>query len=126
MKVKKNLQELIKELKQSDKFGEQITYWHTLEEKEAQVADMPIGLDSHLMSALEKEEYPVCIPISAQVTMPLWLISPLLLLHQQRRERPYVTICRYCRLSLIIHKQGPYIYFLQKHLLRIRKWKSMN
>lgn len=54
MKVKKNLQELIKELKQSDKFGEQITYWHTLEEKEAQVADMPIGLDPHLMSALEK------------------------------------------------------------------------
>lgn len=126
MKVKKNLQELIKELKQSDKFGEQITYWHTLEEKEAQVADMPIGLDPHLMSALEKGESPVCILTSAQVTMPLWLSSPLLPLHRQRRERRYVTICQYYKRLLMIHKQGHSIYFLQKHLLRIRKWKSMN
>lgn len=50
--MRKNLSEMINEIKISDKFKENIVHWHTIEEKEARVKDMPDTLNPALKDAL--------------------------------------------------------------------------
>ncbi|MDQ0271032.1 DEAD/DEAH box helicase [Cytobacillus purgationiresistens] len=53
MKVRKNLQEMITEIKKSERFKENVVHWHTIEEKEAKTADMPRNLHPALKEALQ-------------------------------------------------------------------------
>ncbi|AGK54659.1 DEAD/DEAH box helicase [Bacillus sp. 1NLA3E] len=54
MKGRKNLQEVIKLLKESKDFNENIKLWHTIEAKEAKTASLPDGLHPKLAKALEQ------------------------------------------------------------------------
>lgn len=53
MKLKKNLQEILSDLKINDQFKENIVTWHTIEEKPAQTVPLPMNLHQVLRSALE-------------------------------------------------------------------------
>ncbi|MEH6908450.1 DEAD/DEAH box helicase [Neobacillus drentensis] len=53
MKLKKNLQEVLSDLKINDQFKENIVTWHTIEEKPAQTVPLPMNLHQVLRSALE-------------------------------------------------------------------------
>ncbi|WP_026563884.1 DEAD/DEAH box helicase [Bacillus sp. UNC41MFS5] len=52
MKLRKNLQEILTDLKINDQFKENIVTWHTLEEKQAQTVPLPNDLHPVLKSAL--------------------------------------------------------------------------
>lgn len=54
MKVRKNLQEIIKELKTKEEYKERISYWHTIEAKEAVTVPLPDDLLPNLKDALQK------------------------------------------------------------------------
>ncbi|MBU8879052.1 DEAD/DEAH box helicase [Bacillus sp. FJAT-29790] len=54
MKVRKSLHELMKELKMTDQFKENVVHWHTIEEKEAKTADLPSNIHQALKEALQK------------------------------------------------------------------------
>lgn len=49
---KKSLQELIKELKNSSQFQDQIVHWHTIDGKQAEYADVPESVDPKIRDAL--------------------------------------------------------------------------
>lgn len=53
MKVRKNLQELLEEMKLNPDFFEQIVHWKTLEAREAQYASLPDDLHSSLRNSLQ-------------------------------------------------------------------------
>lgn len=53
MKLRKNLQEIMMKLKDTEEYKENIVHWHTLEAKEAKVTAFP-DIHSSLKSALEK------------------------------------------------------------------------
>jgi DEAD/DEAH box helicase domain-containing protein len=53
MKLKKNLQEVLSDLKINDQFKENIVTWHTIEEKPAETVPLPMNLHQVLRSALE-------------------------------------------------------------------------
>jgi len=52
MKIKKNLQEILADLKINHKFKDNIVTWHTIESKPAQTADLPEDLHPALKKAL--------------------------------------------------------------------------
>ncbi|WP_449620258.1 DEAD/DEAH box helicase [Robertmurraya sp. Marseille-Q9965] len=54
MKVRKSLQEFLKELKLENKFNENIVHWHTIEEKEARTVELPLQINESLRLALQK------------------------------------------------------------------------
>ncbi|MBP2241328.1 DEAD/DEAH box helicase domain-containing protein [Cytobacillus eiseniae] len=54
MKVRKDLNELINELKNNDAYKENIVHWQTIEAKEAKTADIPLNIHPALMEALQK------------------------------------------------------------------------
>ncbi|TKC19674.1 DEAD/DEAH box helicase [Robertmurraya kyonggiensis] len=54
MKVRKSLQEFLKELKLENKFNENIVHWHTIEEKEARTVELPLQINENLRLALQK------------------------------------------------------------------------
>ncbi|RTR30477.1 DEAD/DEAH box helicase [Robertmurraya yapensis] len=54
MKVRKSLQEFLKELKLENKFNENIVHWHTIEEKEAKTVELPLQINENLRLALQK------------------------------------------------------------------------
>lgn len=54
MKVRKNLQEIIKELKTKEEYKEKISYWHTIEAKEAVSVTLPDDLLPNIKDALQK------------------------------------------------------------------------
>ncbi|TDK60304.1 DEAD/DEAH box helicase [Bacillus salipaludis] len=55
MKLKKNLQEIISELKTNEQFKENIVTWETIEEKPAQTVSMPESLHPILSQALNSK-----------------------------------------------------------------------
>lgn len=54
MNVRKNLQDIMKELKTKEDYKEKISYWHTIEPKEAVTAPLPEDLLPNLKDALQK------------------------------------------------------------------------
>lgn len=54
MKVRKSLQEFLKQLKLEQSFQENIVHWHTIEEKEAQTVELPSRIHPQLRDALQK------------------------------------------------------------------------
>ncbi|MCM3666614.1 DEAD/DEAH box helicase [Mesobacillus subterraneus] len=54
MKVRKNMQEILQDLKVSESVKRNIVHWHTIEEKEAQTEQMPDDLSEILKKALER------------------------------------------------------------------------
>jgi DEAD/DEAH box helicase domain-containing protein len=54
MKLRKNLQELLNDLKVTDEFKDNIVHWHTIEEKEAKTEELPEDIHPALRSALER------------------------------------------------------------------------
>ncbi|MGD6878274.1 DEAD/DEAH box helicase [Bacillus infantis] len=54
MKLRKNLQEILKDLKMTEEFKDNIVHWHTIEEKEAKTEDLPEDIHPSLRNALEK------------------------------------------------------------------------
>lgn len=51
---KNNLQQLIEHFKKDDGFNEQIVHWHTIDEKPAQLVDMPEEINEKIKNALQK------------------------------------------------------------------------
>ncbi|BCB04486.1 DEAD/DEAH box helicase [Bacillus sp. KH172YL63] len=51
---KNDLQQLIQQFKQDKAFNEQIIHWHTIDEKPAQLVDMPAEIDDRIKKALHK------------------------------------------------------------------------
>ncbi|WP_019155974.1 DEAD/DEAH box helicase [Robertmurraya massiliosenegalensis] len=54
MKVRKNLQHFLEELKLEENVKENIVHWHTIEEKEAKTVEMPFHINENLIDALQK------------------------------------------------------------------------
>jgi DEAD/DEAH box helicase domain-containing protein len=54
MKVRKNMQEILQDLKVSESAKRNIVHWHTIEEKESQTEEMPDDLSEILKKALER------------------------------------------------------------------------
>jgi DEAD/DEAH box helicase domain-containing protein len=54
MKVRKNMQEILQDLKVSESVKKNIVHWHTIEEREARTEDMPEDLSGILKGALER------------------------------------------------------------------------
>jgi DEAD/DEAH box helicase domain-containing protein len=54
MKVRKNMQEILQDLKVSESVKRNIVHWHTIEEKESQTEEMPDDLSEILKKALER------------------------------------------------------------------------
>lgn len=54
MKVRKSLHELMKEMKELEEFKQNIVHWHTIEEKEARVDDLPADLSPNLKEAVQR------------------------------------------------------------------------
>lgn len=54
MKVRKSLQEFLRELKIEDNFKNNIVHWHTIEEKEAKTVGLPNDIHPKLRDALQK------------------------------------------------------------------------
>lgn len=54
MKVRKDLQDFLSELKLKDTFKENIVHWHTIEEKEAKTVELPEQIHPQLKDALQK------------------------------------------------------------------------
>lgn len=52
MKLRKNIKEFIVDLKNDDRFKDQIVHWHTIPEKEAKLDEMPSDLHPKLREAL--------------------------------------------------------------------------
>lgn len=51
---KNNLQQLIEHFKKDDDFNKQIVHWHTIDEKPAQLVDMPLEINEKIKNALHK------------------------------------------------------------------------
>ncbi|RFU68453.1 DEAD/DEAH box helicase [Peribacillus saganii] len=56
MKLRKNLQELISELKTNEDFKDNIAHWHTIDAKPASVVPYPETMDKRLQEALKKRK----------------------------------------------------------------------
>ncbi|MGD6898579.1 DEAD/DEAH box helicase [Bacillus infantis] len=54
MKLRKNLQEILNDLKMTEEFKDNIVHWHTIEEKEAKTEELPEDIHPSLRNALEK------------------------------------------------------------------------
>lgn len=54
MKVRKDLYEIMKNLKEDSVFKENIVHWQTIEEKEARTAELPLDIHPALKEALQK------------------------------------------------------------------------
>ncbi|MEN8700731.1 DEAD/DEAH box helicase [Bacillus infantis] len=54
MKLRKNLQEILKDLKMTEEFKDNIVHWHTIEEKEAKTEELPEDIHPSLRNALER------------------------------------------------------------------------
>lgn len=54
MSFRKNVQEVMAELKTNPKFRDNISHWHTIEEKEAKIVAMPGTIDEKLKEVLAK------------------------------------------------------------------------
>ncbi|MEH7125251.1 DEAD/DEAH box helicase [Bacillus sp. JJ1773] len=54
MKVRKSLHELMKEMKELEEFKQNIVHWHTIEEKEARIDDLPADISPNLKEALQR------------------------------------------------------------------------
>ncbi|MGV2938487.1 DEAD/DEAH box helicase [Mesobacillus sp. LC4] len=54
MKVRKNMQEILQDLKVSESVKKNIVHWHTIEEREARTDEMPEELSGILKGALER------------------------------------------------------------------------
>ncbi len=54
MKFRKNMQEILRDLKVSESVKKNIVHWHTIEEKEARTEDMPENLSGILENALQR------------------------------------------------------------------------
>lgn len=54
MSFRKNVQEVISELKTNPKFRDNISFWHTIEEKSAKAVSIPLSVDEKLKMALQK------------------------------------------------------------------------
>ncbi|WP_102274796.1 DEAD/DEAH box helicase [Cytobacillus massiliigabonensis] len=54
MKVRKDLNEIMKHIKTDQSFKENIVYWQTIEEKEAKTAELPLDIHPALKEALQK------------------------------------------------------------------------
>jgi DEAD/DEAH box helicase domain-containing protein len=54
MFMKNNLQQLIEHFKRDEDFNKQIVHWHTIDEKPAQLVDMPNEIDDRIRKALHK------------------------------------------------------------------------
>ncbi|CAM4056829.1 DEAD/DEAH box helicase [Mesobacillus thioparans] len=54
MKFRKNMQEILQDLKVSESVKKNIVHWHTIEEKEARTEDMPENLSGILENALQR------------------------------------------------------------------------
>ncbi|NKE04835.1 MULTISPECIES: DEAD/DEAH box helicase [Mesobacillus] len=54
MKVRKNMQEILQDLKVSESVKKNIVHWHTIEEREARTEEMPEELSGILKGALER------------------------------------------------------------------------
>ncbi|WP_299737895.1 DEAD/DEAH box helicase [uncultured Rossellomorea sp.] len=51
---KNNLEQLIEHFKKDDDFNKQIVHWHTIEEKSAQLVDLPYEINEKIKKALQK------------------------------------------------------------------------
>ncbi|PFA70077.1 ATP-dependent helicase [Bacillus sp. AFS015802] len=51
---KNNLQQLIEHFKRDEDFNKQIIHWHTIDEKPAQLVDLPNEIDERIKKALQK------------------------------------------------------------------------
>jgi DEAD/DEAH box helicase domain-containing protein len=51
---KNNLQQLIEHFKKDDDFNKQIVHWHTIDEKTAQLVDLPLEINEKIKNALQK------------------------------------------------------------------------
>ena len=49
-----NLQQLIEYFKKDPDFNKQIVHWHTIDEKPAQLVDLPLEIDERIKEALHK------------------------------------------------------------------------
>ncbi|MDQ0218943.1 DEAD/DEAH box helicase [Peribacillus cavernae] len=58
MKVRKNLQELITDLKHNEDYSDNIVHWHTIEPIEASSVPFPEKMDKKIRQALEKRGIP--------------------------------------------------------------------
>ncbi|WP_230128890.1 DEAD/DEAH box helicase [Bacillus sp. CECT 9360] len=58
MKLRKNLQEIILELKNNEAFKDNIAHWHTIEPREASTVPFPERMDERISKALEKRGIP--------------------------------------------------------------------
>ncbi|PLS16308.1 ATP-dependent helicase [Bacillus sp. M6-12] len=56
MKLRKNLQELISELKTNEEFKDNIAHWHTINAKPASVVPFPDSMDLRIQEALKKRK----------------------------------------------------------------------
>jgi DEAD/DEAH box helicase domain-containing protein len=54
MKVRKSMQEILQDLKVSESVKRNIVHWHTIEEREARIEEMPEDLSGILKGALER------------------------------------------------------------------------
>ncbi|KAB2338279.1 DEAD/DEAH box helicase [Cytobacillus depressus] len=54
MNVRRGLHELMKEIKETDPFKHNIVHWHTIEEKEAKVVELPLNISVNLKEALQR------------------------------------------------------------------------
>ncbi|WNS73985.1 DEAD/DEAH box helicase [Bacillus sp. DTU_2020_1000418_1_SI_GHA_SEK_038] len=54
MKVRKSLHDLMKQMKHLEEFKQNIVHWHTIEEKEARIDDLPIDISPELKEALQR------------------------------------------------------------------------
>ncbi|MGD6845090.1 DEAD/DEAH box helicase [Bacillus infantis] len=54
MKLRKNLQEILNDLKMTEEFKDNIVHWHTIEEKEAKTEELPEDIHPSLRNALER------------------------------------------------------------------------
>ncbi|KAA0562670.1 DEAD/DEAH box helicase [Bacillus sp. CH30_1T] len=50
---KNNLQQLIEHFKKDDDFNKQIVHWHTIDEKTAQLVDLPLEINGKIKNALQ-------------------------------------------------------------------------
>lgn len=53
MKLRKNIHDFLNDIKVSETFKDNIVHWHTINEKEAKLADLPIDLHDSLKNALQ-------------------------------------------------------------------------
>lgn len=69
---KNDLQQLIQQFKQDKAFNEQIIHWHTIDEKPAQLVDMPAEIDDRIKKPCIKEGLSNYIPTKVRHFSMRW------------------------------------------------------